>query len=163
MSKATAAATQDSSLNITGIAVFPVCEPVSKTRYSLLRLKTQSGLVGWGECRYDPNADGKTLQSDWIGKPANAYSTIPPSNPFCAALDMACLDILGHKSNAPVYRILGGPTRSKIRAYTWRPIRKIPLCLSSKPRGPLGATRDKPTRTGSQRQSMPSHGTKTSS
>lgn len=119
MSKATVAATQDSALNITGIALFPVCEPVSKTRYSLLRLKTQSELVGWGECRYDPNADGKTLQSDWIGKPANAYSTIPSSNPFCAALDMACLDILGHKSNAPVYRILGGPTRSKIRAYSW--------------------------------------------
>jgi galactonate dehydratase len=119
MSKATVDAKRDSALNITDVALFAVCEPVSKTRYSLLRLKAQSGLVGWGECRYDPNADRETLQSDWIGKPANAYSTIPPSDPFRAALDMACLDIIGHAANAPVYRILGGPTRSKIRAYSW--------------------------------------------
>jgi len=118
-SNATFTAKHDSALSITDVAIFPLCEPESKTRYSLLRLKTQSGLVGWGECRYDPSADGKTLQSDWIGRPANAYSTIPPSHPFGAALDMACLDILGHASNAPVYRILGGPTRSKVRAYSW--------------------------------------------
>lgn len=64
MSKATVDAKRDSALNITDVALFAVCEPVSKTRYSLLRLKTQSGLVGWGECRYDPNADRETLQSD---------------------------------------------------------------------------------------------------
>src|SRR5690242_17085220 len=119
ISNTTVAVKQDSALNIKDVAVFAVCEPVSKTRFSLLRLETQSGLIGWGECRYDPNAAGKALQSDWIGKPANAYSTIPPSDPFHAALDMACLDILGRAANAPVYRILGGPTRSKIRTYNW--------------------------------------------
>ena len=29
---------------------FPVQEPVSGSRYSFLRVKTRSGLTGWGEC-----------------------------------------------------------------------------------------------------------------
>ena len=119
MPKAVVTAKQNSALDIIGVRHFPVCEPISKNRYSLLRLKTRSGLVGWGECRYDPNADPKALQSDWIDRPANEYATIPASDPFRAALDMACLDILGHAANAPVYRVLGGPTRSKVRAYGW--------------------------------------------
>src|SRR4051794_24726223 len=107
-----------SALDITEIRHFPVREPVSGNRYSLLRLTTRSGLTGWGECRYDPNADSKALESAWNGRPANAYATILPSVPFRAALDMASLDILGKAANAPIFRILGGPTRSKVRAYS---------------------------------------------
>ena len=106
-------------LDITEIRHFPVREPVSKNQYSLLRVTTRSGLMGWGECRYDPNGDIKVLQSTWIGRPANAYASIADSVPFRAALDMAALDILGRAAKAPVYRILGGPTRSKVRAYSW--------------------------------------------
>ena len=116
--QAASAAAKPAALDITSIRHFPVREPVSGNRYSLLQITARSGLIGWGECRYDPNADIKTLESTWIGRPVNAYATIPPSTPFRAALDMASLDVLGKAANAPVHRILGGPTRSKVRAYS---------------------------------------------
>jgi galactonate dehydratase len=106
------------ALDITAIRHYPVREPASGKRYSLLRITTRSGLVGWGESPHDPNADPKALESTWVGRPANAYATIPPGTPFRAALDIACLDVLGKAANAPVYRVLGGPTRSKVRAFS---------------------------------------------
>lgn len=129
-----AAAAKPAALDITDIRHFPVREPVSGNRYSLLRITTRSGLTGWGECRYDPNADIKALQSAWTGRPANAYATIPASMPFRAALDMAALDILGHAANAPVYRILGGPTRSKVRAYSAPYSEEFPVAVIEVPR-----------------------------
>src|SRR5437016_5067546 len=93
--QAAVAASQPAALDITDIRHYPVREPVSGNRYSLLRVTTRSGVTGWGECRHDPNADIKTLQTSWTGKPANAYATIASSTPFRAALDLAMLDILG--------------------------------------------------------------------
>ena len=116
--QAPADAAKPKALDITDIRHFPVCEPVSKNRYTLLRVTTRSGLIGWGECPFDPSADIKALQSLWVGRTANAYATIAPSTPFRAALDIGLLDILGKAANAPVYRILGGPTRNKVRAYS---------------------------------------------
>jgi galactonate dehydratase len=113
-----AAQAKPAALDITEIRHFPLREPVSGNRYSLLRITTRSGVTGWGECRHDPNADLKALESAWVGRQANAYATIPSSMPFRAALDMALLDILGKAAKAPVYRILGGPTRSKVRMYS---------------------------------------------
>jgi galactonate dehydratase len=114
---AAGAVSKPSALDIKSIQHFPLREPVSGNRYSMLRMTTQSGVIGWGECRYDPNADIKALESAWIGHSATAYATIPPALPFRAAIDMAAFDILGKTANAPIYRILGGPTRSKVRAY----------------------------------------------
>ena len=52
--QAAAVASKPSALDITEIRLFPVREPVSGTRYSLLRVKTRSGLTGWGESAFDP-------------------------------------------------------------------------------------------------------------
>lgn len=127
--QAAAAAAKPAPLDITDIRHFPVREPVSGTRYSLLKLTTRSGVTGWGECGYDPRADIKALQSAWIGRPADAYATIAPSTPFHAALDIALLDILGKTANAPVYRILGGPTRNKVRAYSSPHVEEFPVAV----------------------------------
>ncbi len=129
----TAAAAKPSAADITEIHHFPLREPVSGNRYSVLRITTKAGLVGWGECAYDPNADFKALQSAWIGKPGNAYATVPPVTPFRAALDMAMHDILGKAANSPVYRVLGGPTRNKVRAYSSPDSQEFPVAVIDAP------------------------------
>jgi len=97
---------------------FPVREPVSGNRYAVLRVRTRSGLTGWGECAQAAEQDAKALNKEWIGKPATLYAAIDPSSPCAGALDMALLDIIGKACHAPVYRVLGGPTRHKVRAFT---------------------------------------------
>ena len=122
------------TLDITEIRYSPLREPVSGNRYSLLRVATRSGLIGWGECPYDPSAEIKALEPAWIGRTASAYATISASTPFRAALDMASLDILGKAANAPVYRILGGPTRSKVRAYSSPHAGEFPVTVIDVPK-----------------------------
>jgi galactonate dehydratase len=128
--QAAAAVSKPAELDIAEIHHVAVREPVSGTRYSLLRVKTRSGITGWGECAFDPSADLKSLESAWLGKPAHAYATIRPSTPFAAAFDIALLDIVGKAYNAPIYRILGGPTRSKVRAYSSETVIEIPAPLA---------------------------------
>jgi L-alanine-DL-glutamate epimerase-like enolase superfamily enzyme len=112
-----AAAEKSSVLDIAEIQHFPVREPVSGNRYSLLRVKTRSGVIGWGECAATSDSDLKMLETAWIGKPVHIYAAITTATPFGAALDMALLDIVGKVCNAPVYRVLGGPRRNRIRVF----------------------------------------------
>lgn len=113
-----AVATPTSTHVISEMRWFPVREPVSGNRYAVLRVKTKSGLTGWGECAEAPDQDAKALEKEWVGKPATLYAAIDRSAPLGGALDMALLDILGKSCKAPVYRVLGGPTRHKVRAFT---------------------------------------------
>ena len=116
--QAAAAAPVAGEHTIAEIRWFPVREPVSGNRYAILRVKTRSGLVGWGECAQAPEQDAKALEKEWIGRQATHYAAIDPASRLAGALDMALLDILGKACRAPVYRVLGGPTRHKVRAYT---------------------------------------------
>jgi galactonate dehydratase len=113
-----AAARPDAGDTVAEMRWFPVREPVSGKRYTFVRVKTRSGLTGWGECAYAAEQDAKALEKDWIGKPATLYAAIDTSSPLAGALDMALLDILGKACRTPVYRALGGPTRHKVRAFT---------------------------------------------
>jgi galactonate dehydratase len=97
---------------------FPLREPVSGNRYTVLRVKTRSGLTGWGECAQAAEQDAKAIEKEWIGRPATLYAAIGQSSPVGGALDMALLDILGKACRTPVFRVLGGPTRHKVRAFT---------------------------------------------
>ena len=135
-------AAQPSALDITEIRHFVIHEPLSGHRYSLLRITTRSGLTGWGECGFDPNADIKTLEAAWVGRPAHQYATITIATPFRAALDIALLDILGKAANAPVYRVLGGPTRSKVRAYSSSNSEQFPIAVIDIP-APLSRNQGK--------------------
>ena len=108
---------ETSDLAIADLHVYPVREPVSGRSYSVLRVKTRSGLTGYGECAQVSRDDVTFAQQFWAGRPATGYADSPDS-PLSGGIDMALLDIVGKASHAPIYRILGGPTRNKARALT---------------------------------------------
>ena len=99
---------------------FPVREPVSKRVYTCLRLGTRSGATGFGECSRIAPTDLTTLRGAIQGKEASSFESIRRglmvSRAALAALDMAMLDLVGKFTNAPVYQVLGGPTRNQVRA-----------------------------------------------
>lgn len=105
-------------MQIAELQAFPVREPVSKRKYTVLQVRTKSGLTGFGECAGASAADLGRARETLIGRPAGAYASVPPLHKVGGAVNMALLDILGRSCKAPVYRVLGGPTRNKVRAMT---------------------------------------------
>jgi L-alanine-DL-glutamate epimerase-like enolase superfamily enzyme len=59
-----ATARPDAGDTVSEMRWFPVREPVSGNRYTFLRVKTRSGLTGWGECAYAAGLD----VTSWIEK-----------------------------------------------------------------------------------------------
>ena len=105
------------SLEIQSLQAYSVREPVSHKTYTLLRVTTKEGLTGWGEAAEISAKDLAEATNFWKNRPATTYAHSPAS-PISGALDMALLDIVGRAGKAPVYRVLGGPTRNKARAFT---------------------------------------------
>ena len=53
-----------------------------------------------------------------MGKEATAYQFVTTGTSLDGAINMALIDITARACNAPVYRLLGGPTRVKVRGLT---------------------------------------------
>src|SRR5262249_11225907 len=85
--------------------------------YSVVEVRTSGGLTGYGEGPPVASAGFADARKFWIGRAATSYVTAGPALPLAGAMDMALLDIFGKACNAPVYRVLGGPTRNKVRAF----------------------------------------------
>ncbi len=109
-----------------------------------LKIETNHGITGWGDLKgIDPRV-GKVLAE-------SLYELIDGENPTriehlwqklfrahrnirggafmvhtIAAIDMALWDIAGKLWNVPVYRLLGGPTRERIRVYHTAKAKKLP-------------------------------------
>jgi galactonate dehydratase len=115
-----AAATRDPGLEISDLTAFPVREPVSRRAYTIARLRTRSGATGYGECGLTTAADLAQASQAIKGMQATSYEVIARSlnalGGFRAAINSALLDIVGKTVKAPVYQVLGGPTRFKARA-----------------------------------------------
>ena len=111
-----AAAIPKDKHDITELRAYPVREPGSGRSYTIVRLRTQSGLVGWGEAGRADNYQIGKAKSQLIGKPATAYAVTSTGTPLDAAINCAMLDITAKAVSAPIYRVLGGPTRFKARA-----------------------------------------------
>jgi galactonate dehydratase len=117
-----AAAAGPDPLAIKDLRAYSLREPDSGRSYTIVRVESRGGLVGWGECGPAMATEElATARQALDGLGASAYEVIwrrlekaPVLRP---GIDMALLDIAAQQSKAPVYQILGGPTRTKCRAF----------------------------------------------
>jgi galactonate dehydratase len=109
-----------------------------------VKVETNHGVVGWGEIKaVDPKVakplaeslfeliDGENptrIEHIWQ-KLYRAHRDIR-GGPFMvhtiAGIDIALWDLAGKLWNTPVYRLLGGPTRNRIRVYHTAQAKKLP-------------------------------------
>lgn len=101
----------------------------------LLRVHTEDGFVGHGETYYAPHAvaalihdwmarrllgsDAQAIESHWrfLYERAANFGVRGAELRAISAIDLALWDILGQVCNQPIYRLLGGPVRSRIAVY----------------------------------------------
>ncbi|MFC6799959.1 galactonate dehydratase [Haladaptatus sp. DYSN1] len=107
-------------------------------RWLFLRLETSDGLVGWGEPVVEGRAktvraaveelldtyllgeDPATIEDHWQTMYRGGfYRGGPVLMSAIAGIDQALWDIKGKRFGAPVYDLLGGPVREKVRVYQW--------------------------------------------
>lgn len=108
-------------MKITTLDVFALLEPGSARTYTLLKATSDQNLSGWGEAISVTPASLARARSVALGQEPSRYDVLTrqlAGDPIAAALNMALLDLYGQEVKAPVFQILGGPTRFKIRALT---------------------------------------------
>jgi L-alanine-DL-glutamate epimerase-like enolase superfamily enzyme len=128
------------SVEIMGLSL-PLLQPfvVSYDTYHelpsiIVRIRTDSGLVGYGEAVPDEHVTGETYTStlevlkthlapavigedpfriEWIHQKMNrAIWGVPSAK---AAIDIACYDLMGKAAGLPVYQLLGGPYHQQLQ------------------------------------------------
>ena len=117
------------SLKITKLETF-----VLRNSWVFVKISTNAGIVGWGEMLKDKSktcaAGAKQVESYLIGKDPRRvvhhwqaiyrhgfYRGGPILTSVISGIDQALWDIKGKALGVPVYELLGGPTRDKIRVY----------------------------------------------
>jgi galactonate dehydratase len=117
-------------LKVTKLETFPV-----QPRWLFLKVHTDAGIVGLGEPVVEGRAETvaaavKEIEPYLIGKDPRQvthhwqaiyrhafYRGGPVLTSALSGIDMALWDIKGKALGVPVYELLGGPTRSKVRVY----------------------------------------------
>lgn len=106
-------------------------------RWLFLKIETDSGIVGWGEPVVEGRADtvrtaveefkcwliGKDplkIEDHWqVMYRTGFYRGGPEVMSAISGIDQALWDIKGKYFNAPVYELLGGACRDKLKVYRW--------------------------------------------
>lgn len=101
----------------------------------LLRIHTDAGLIGHGETYYAPHAvaamihdwmsrrllfsDPLSIESHWrfLYERASAFGGRGAELRAMSAIDLALWDIFGQATGRPVWQLLGGKAREKVRVY----------------------------------------------
>jgi len=124
-------------MKITRLQTFAV-----QPRWLFVKMETDSGLAGWGECLGDKafviaeavrsyehallGEDARKIVHHWQSLYRGAFWRGGPT--LCAAisgLEMCLWDLLGKSLGVPVWQLLGGAVRERIRMYT-RPHGRTP-------------------------------------
>ncbi|MGA0568053.1 galactonate dehydratase [Rathayibacter sp. KR2-224] len=105
-------------------------------RFCLVRIGTDSGLVGWGEATLESRSrtveaavgeladillgeDARRIELLWQRlRKGGFYRGGPVLGSAVAGIDQALWDLKGKALGVPVYELLGGPTRDRVRVYT---------------------------------------------
>jgi len=106
-------------------------------RWLLVRIETDTGIVGWGEpglegfaeisrtavehmSEYLLGHDPLQIERHWqVMTKTGMYRGGPIFASAVAGIDQALWDIAGKYANMPVYQMLGGPARDRVRMYGW--------------------------------------------
>ena len=117
------------SIKITKLETF-----VLRNSWVFVKISTNAGIVGWGEMLKDNSkmcaAGAKEVEPYLIGKDPRRvvhhwqaiyrhsfYRGGPVLTAVLSGIDQALWDIKGKALGVPVYELLGGPTRDRIRIY----------------------------------------------
>jgi galactonate dehydratase len=112
-------AAADHPLKIVEFRAWRLKEPDSLRRYTVVRLRSQGGSLGYGEGGPAPAAeivearaaamDRRATESEFIRAALHRLPSLE------AAVSNAMLDLVSRAKNVPIYQYLGGPVRYKAR------------------------------------------------
>jgi galactonate dehydratase len=103
--------------------------------YTFVKIQTDNGLTGWGEAtlgwketavrelildygrRYVVGQDPFDIEALWFKLYQIEHNTGPVMYSAMAGLEMALLDIAGKACEQPVYNLVGGKVRNRVKAY----------------------------------------------
>jgi galactonate dehydratase len=119
-------------VNISRVETFLVAP-----RWLFVRIETESGVVGWGEASLEGHsdavraaveqfaellvgADSSRIEDHWqVLTKGGFYRGGPVFGSAVSGIDQALWDIKGKSLGVPVYELLGGAVRDRIRMYGW--------------------------------------------
>lgn len=107
-----------------------------KPRWIFLKLISDTGHVGWGElisgtrtktvvagayemCERIIGMDAERIEDIWQQLYRYFFRGGPISMTILSGIDMALWDLKGKYYNTPIYNLLGGQAREKLKVYSW--------------------------------------------
>ncbi|KAI0701056.1 enolase C-terminal domain-like protein [Cytidiella melzeri] len=101
-------------------------------RWLFIRVETESGIVGWGESSLEVEGASYALRETFLGWDGDKIQDIwqhayrsrfyrggPVLMSALSGLDIALWDIKGKKLGVPIWQLLGGKVRDRVKVYGW--------------------------------------------
>ncbi|OAL30759.1 hypothetical protein AYO22_01379 [Fonsecaea multimorphosa] len=122
-------------------------------RWIFVKITDSDGKTGWGEASLEGNSEAVEgcldgFRERFVGMEANEIENIwqhayrgsfyrggPVIMSALAGIDIALWDLKARRLNVPIYELLGGKVRSKIKVYTWTIANVLSFSLLRKEQG----------------------------